>query len=269
MPETTLYESPSMRIGKHDWRVIVKPFYLGGNCTEYQWRPANLHGLPDELHARREPWRSGEEWPGYNFNDTYLGLPRTLRTLYDREKPQLDRHLYGIEPPPDPQIGFDFSAPASSPQDDAASLARFPRSALMSDKPTHSPAPWGYEYNSYTVRAAGDSADAVGTEIPAFQVFDAEGNKVFETNEDTPSELQEANARLATAAPQMRDALKLAQQALNTAPRFRVGETDSYKIASVVDKAPCRRRSAPPGDRGRSCQPRPVPEARPRPGAKR
>ncbi len=26
-------------------------------------------------------------------------------------------------------------------------------------------------------------------------------------------------------------------EALNTAPRFRVGDTDSYKIAAIVDKA--------------------------------
>ena len=30
-----------------------------------------------------------------------------------------------------------------------------------------------------------------GSEIPGFQVLDAECNKVFETNEDTPAELQE------------------------------------------------------------------------------
>lgn len=39
------------------------------------------------------------------------------------------------------------------------------------------------------------------------------------------------------AAPKLLAALKLAQQALNTAPRFRVGDTDSYKIASAVDRA--------------------------------
>jgi len=31
--------------------------------------------------------------------------------------------------------------------------------------------------------------------------------------------------------------LKLALEALNTAPRFRVGDTDSYKIASRIDAA--------------------------------
>lgn len=108
----------------------------------------------------------------------------------------------------------------------------------MTSKPTHSPAPWGYEYSPYTVRVAGDGdPDHAGTEIPAFEVFDAEGNKVFDTDEDTPSVLQEANARLGAAAPNLLAALLLARQALNTAPRFRVGDTDSYKIAAIVDKA--------------------------------
>jgi hypothetical protein len=35
----------------------------------------------------------------------------------------------------------------------------------------------------------------------------------------------------------MLDALLLAQRALNTAPRFRVGDTDSYRIAAQVDEA--------------------------------
>jgi hypothetical protein len=43
----------------------------------------------------------------------------------------------------------------------------------------------------------------------------------------------------ADAGTAMLKALKLAQQALNTAPRFAVpsADTDSYKIASVVDAA--------------------------------
>ena len=79
--------------------------------------------------------------------------------------------------------------------------------------------------------------DAAAEELPAFEIFDAEQNKIFDTNEDMPCEIQEANARLATAAPTMLEALRLAQSALNTAPRFRVGDTDSYKIAAQVDKA--------------------------------
>jgi hypothetical protein len=50
-------------------------------------------------------------------------------------------------------------------------------------------------------------------------------------------EQQNGNRQLITAAPEMLAALLFAQGALNTAPRFRVGETDSYKIAAIVDKA--------------------------------
>jgi hypothetical protein len=98
---------------------------------------------------------------------------------------------------------------------------------------SHSAAPWSYAYSPYTLQTAGVD----DRELPAFEIFDAEGNKVFDTNEDMPAEIQEANASLATAAPAMLEALLLAQRALNTAPRFRVGDTDSYKIATRVDEA--------------------------------
>jgi hypothetical protein len=64
---------------------------------------------------------------------------------------------------------------------------------------TFSPTPWAYEYNPYIAHDGG--------EIPAFEVFDHNGNKVFETNEDSPAELQEANARLASASPRLLAAL--------------------------------------------------------------
>jgi hypothetical protein len=50
-------------------------------------------------------------------------------------------------------------------------------------------------------------------------------------------EQQIANRQLITAAPTMLESLLLAQAALNTAPRFRVGDTDSYQIAAAVDVA--------------------------------
>ena len=97
----------------------------------------------------------------------------------------------------------------------------------------YSPGPWSYHYSPYTLQ----TDDAPERELPSFEVFDAEQNKIFDTNEDLPSEVQEANACLASAAPKLLAALELAQQALNTAPRFRVGDTDSYKIAATVDRA--------------------------------
>ena len=63
----------------------------------------------------------------------------------------------------------------------------------------HSPSPWAYDYNPYIAQD--------GREIPAFDVNDADGNKLFDTNEDTPAELQEANARLGSTAPKLLDAL--------------------------------------------------------------
>jgi hypothetical protein len=103
----------------------------------------------------------------------------------------------------------------------------------MSNTTTHSPTPWTYDYNPYTVQRGDDAA----AELPAFEIFDAEQTKIFDTNEDLPAEIQEANACLVTAAPAMLEALRLAQDALNIAPRFRVGDTDSYKIAARVDEA--------------------------------
>jgi len=67
---------------------------------------------------------------------------------------------------------------------------------------THSPAPWSYEYSPYTVRSE-HSPLGIGADIPAYEVFDADGKKVFDTNEDTPADLQEANACLASAAPRL------------------------------------------------------------------
>ena len=63
----------------------------------------------------------------------------------------------------------------------------------------YSPTPWSYEYNPYTLQRG----EAAAEELPAFELFDTEGNKIFDTNEDTPSEVQEANARLAVAAPEL------------------------------------------------------------------
>ena len=59
----------------------------------------------------------------------------------------------------------------------------------------HAPQPWTYEYNPYIAQD--------GSEIPAFQINDADGAKVFDTNEDASADLQEANARLGSTAPRL------------------------------------------------------------------
>ena len=73
---------------------------------------------------------------------------------------------------------------------------------------SHSPAPWTYDYNPYTAgqSSISDSGDEP-REIPAFEIFDAEGDKIFDTNENGPADVQEANACVAALAPQMLAAL--------------------------------------------------------------
>ena len=73
----------------------------------------------------------------------------------------------------------------------------------MTSTTTHSPTPWSYEYNPYRVRRG---QDGIESELPAFEVFDDDGDKVFDTNEDTPAEQQEANAVIAVMASGNRDA---------------------------------------------------------------
>jgi hypothetical protein len=64
----------------------------------------------------------------------------------------------------------------------------------------YSPSPWSYDYSPYLCRQGQDGLDS---ELPAFEIFDANCDKIFDTNENTPCELQEANARLGAAAPRL------------------------------------------------------------------
>jgi hypothetical protein len=97
--------------------------------------------------------------------------------------------------------------------------------------------------------------DRDGTEDVAV-ICDADGDVLASSrrfwlpeDDDLPP-LTLSAMRLMAAAPIMLAALLLAQRALNAAPRFRVGDTDSYAIAAVVDKAiaTARRGHAPETD---------------------
>ena len=70
------YVSQPIKIGNTHWRLVLKERAAHRNleedrkrlCTEYQWN--------DEGR-----WLPGTEWPTYNINDTYLGMPRRLGKL--------------------------------------------------------------------------------------------------------------------------------------------------------------------------------------------
>jgi hypothetical protein len=100
-----------------------------------------------------------------------------------------------------------------------------------------SPAPWSYEYSPYTVRSDA-SPLGVGAEIPAYEVFDANGNKVFDTNEDTPADLQEANARMGSAAPRLLAALIVCAHLLADYDESEGEEGEAFREAkAAIDEA--------------------------------
>ena len=93
---------------------------------------------------------------------------------------------------------------------------------------TYSPAPWAYEYSPYQGRNG---------EIPAFEIFDAESNKIFDTNEDTDAELQEANARLGSTAPRLLAALIVCADLLADYDEAEGEEGDAYReaVAAIME----------------------------------
>jgi hypothetical protein len=95
---------------------------------------------------------------------------------------------------------------ASTPNDGRKDATTEPTNNAVTAGRAYSPAPWSYEYSPYTITSDA-SPLGVGSELPAYEVFDAQGNKVFDTNENTPEALQQANARLASAAPRMLSSL--------------------------------------------------------------
>ena len=81
-----LYKTPPMKIGSQSyWRLIVIPSsYAPGRATLYQW-----------ISATATYWHDQQDWPSYDFNDTYLGLPMALRTLFDKHKSEIANVLAG------------------------------------------------------------------------------------------------------------------------------------------------------------------------------
>ncbi len=100
---------------------------------------------------------------------------------------------------------------------------------------SYSPAPWSYEYSPYTVRSE-NSPLGVETELPAFEVFDAEQDKIFDTNEDSPCELQEANARLGSTAPRLLAALVTCANLLADFDESDGPEGEAYREAVAAIK---------------------------------
>ena len=62
------YATNPVKIGKHQWRLVVFSNSVHGRCTAHQFR-----------QSETDAWRDYHEWPSYNFNDgCFAGLPRSL-----------------------------------------------------------------------------------------------------------------------------------------------------------------------------------------------
>ena len=79
--------------------------------------------------------------------------------------------------------------------------------------------------------------DGIESELPAFEIFDADCNKVFDTNEDTPCELQEANARMASSAPRLLASLVTCANLLADFEESDGEEGDAYReaVAAITE----------------------------------
>ncbi len=97
--------------------------------------------------------------------------------------------------------------------------------------PDYSPAPWSFEYSPYRSRRG---EDGIESELPAFEVFDADCNKVFDTNEDTPPELQEANARMGASSPRLLAALIVCADLLADYDETEGEGGDAYREAKAA-----------------------------------
>ena len=87
-----VFTTPSARIGKHEWRMIVyeQEQHDGklARFTEYQWRPV-FQTWGDTA------WRYEDRWPRYNSNDgQYAGCPKSLAArVYYPNQPQINAAL--------------------------------------------------------------------------------------------------------------------------------------------------------------------------------
>lgn len=86
----SLFQSESARIGKHWWRILVRQGH-GGRHTEYQFRRA-------EPNDGLSQWRGQRDWPAYNTNDPYCGLPRTLSKLHKANEQEIRAALDEAHP---------------------------------------------------------------------------------------------------------------------------------------------------------------------------
>lgn len=73
-----LWASAPMRVGRHEWRIIVFNDDRYGPCTQYEFRG------PNTPHWKLETsWsKASSHWPGYNGDHCHGGMPKSISRLY-------------------------------------------------------------------------------------------------------------------------------------------------------------------------------------------
>jgi hypothetical protein len=94
------FASEPVKIGKHEWRVIVRPCNANHAdilVTEYQWREA-LH--PQLPATWVDSWKSEVYWPTYNADDgTHAGCPKSIaKKVWEPNKKKIEELLKGGKP---------------------------------------------------------------------------------------------------------------------------------------------------------------------------
>lgn len=80
--EPTIYATPPMKIGKHEWRCLVYQNKHYGRCTHYEFRGPNA---PYDRPAWA--WNCAQTyWPTYDGDRHDGGLPAGIRRLYERHE---------------------------------------------------------------------------------------------------------------------------------------------------------------------------------------
>ena len=114
--------------------------------------------------------------------------------------------------------------------EDAISPADFsdrPRPGTIEDEVG---APWSLHFDRDGTEDVAVICDSSGDDLLCSRYF-------WRPEADEPVPATLAAMWLVNAAPNLLTALLLAQRALNAAPRFPVGDTDSYAIAAQIDQA--------------------------------
>ena len=73
----TLFTSEAILIGRTWWRMVVIQSRNNGVCCDYEWYEPCYYATGSGY------FHQSSDHPRYNGNDTYNGLPRGLKKLWD------------------------------------------------------------------------------------------------------------------------------------------------------------------------------------------